>query len=60
MDYYSILGVDKTANTKDIKKAYHKKAIKEHPDKGGDTVKFTAIQTCLDNCVDDCENNPIF
>ena len=29
MDYYSILGVQKDANSKQIKKAYHKKAMKE-------------------------------
>ena len=43
MNYYDILGVNKNANTKDIKKAYHKKAIKEHPDKGGDEEKFKKI-----------------
>ena len=43
MDYYSILGVQKDANAKEIKKAYHKKAIKEHPDKGGDEEAFKKI-----------------
>ena len=32
-DYYKILGVDKNANQKDIKKAYRKLASKYHPDK---------------------------
>lgn len=39
-DYYEILGVDKNATTDDIKKAYRKKAIEHHPDKGGDEEKF--------------------
>ena len=32
-DYYSILGVDKSASEEQIKKAYRKKAMELHPDK---------------------------
>jgi len=34
--YYELLGVDKNADDDKIKKAYRKKALRMHPDKGGD------------------------
>ena len=43
-DYYKILGVEKTASSDEIKKAFRKLAHKYHPDKqGGDEAKFKEV-----------------
>jgi len=51
-DYYSTLGVLKTANQEEIKKAYRKLAGQHHPDRGGSKEKFQEIQTAYDTLSD--------
>jgi len=46
--FYTALGVEKTATKAQIRKAYLKKAQKEHPDKGGDEEKFKMTQKAYD------------
>ena len=41
--HYDTLEIQKDASQNDIKKAYHKLAVKHHPDKGGDSEKFKQI-----------------
>lgn len=43
MEYYELLGVRGDATELDLKKAYRKAAIKNHPDKGGDEETFKMI-----------------
>jgi len=45
---YEVLGVEKDATPDQIKKAYRKLAVKNHPDKGGDEATFKEIQKAFD------------
>ena len=40
---YEVLGVEKDADQKTIKKAYRKLCLKHHPDKGGDEHMFKEV-----------------
>ena len=57
--YYDLLGVPKTATEQEIKKAYRKKALKEHPDKGGDPEKFKEL-TAAYEVISDREKREIY
>jgi curved DNA-binding protein len=52
MDYYSILGINKQASQDEIKKAYRKQAMANHPDRGGDSGKFAQINEAYETLKD--------
>jgi len=55
MSYYDILGVKENASQDEIRKAYKKLAMKNHPDRGGDTTKFQEISQAYDVLSDDAK-----
>ena len=52
-NYYDILGVNETATQEEIKKAYRKKAVEHHPDKGGDESIFKKVSEAYDTIGDE-------
>jgi len=45
---YDVLGIEKSATAKEVKKAYRKLAVKHHPDKGGDEHVFKEINAAYE------------
>lgn len=43
-DHYATLGIARGASDADIKRAYRRLASQHHPDKGGDTARFQAVE----------------
>jgi molecular chaperone DnaJ len=52
-NFYEILGVSENASQDEIKKAYRKRAIEHHPDKGGSEEYFKKITEAYENIGDD-------
>merc|ERR1719499_327814 len=46
--YYDLLGVDKKASYDEIRKAFRKLALKNHPDRGGDKEKFQELNAAYE------------
>lgn len=43
MDYYQVLNIPRSASDDDIRKAYKKKSMEHHPDRGGDEEEFKKV-----------------
>ena len=42
-DHYAALGIQETADASDVRRAYKKRALQTHPDKGGDEEEFKRV-----------------
>ena len=51
-DYYDVLGISAEASTEDVRNAYKEKAMKHHPDRGGDRETWNTIQKAFDTLTD--------
>jgi molecular chaperone DnaJ len=51
-DYYQILEVEKKASAEDIKKAYRKKSMETHPDRGGNEEVFKEVAEAYETLSD--------
>ena len=51
--HYDMLGVNSSATADEIRKAYKRKALKHHPDKGGSAATFRKVQTAYETLKDD-------
>ena len=58
-ELYDVLGVKKDATSAEIKKAFRSKALKNHPDRGGDEETFKAIADAYGILSDD-ENRAMY
>jgi len=48
VEYYELLQVEWTATDKELNKAYKKRALRLHPDKGGDAAEFARMKKAYD------------
>ncbi|MFZ5896172.1 MAG: J domain-containing protein [Myxococcota bacterium] len=45
---YQVLGIDSRASLEEIKRAYRKRALETHPDRGGSNEAFRAVQSAFE------------
>ncbi len=60
MNDYELLGISENATKEEIKKAYRKKALELHPDRGGDAKMFKDLQKAYENLVNEKPSMTIY
>lgn len=50
---WSVLGIDRDASERDIKSAYRRMALENHPDKGGSEDQFILVKAAFDTLTDE-------
>lgn len=56
-DLYEVLGIQRGADQREVKKAYFDLARQHHPDKGGDAEKFKDVQNAYDVLSDESKRS---
>lgn len=56
-DLYEVLGIQRGADAREVKKAYFDLARQHHPDKGGDAEKFKDVQNAYDVLSDESKRS---
>ena len=51
-DHYALLGLSQECSTDDVRSAYKEKAMKSHPDRGGDPRVWPLVQQAYDTLTD--------
>jgi len=52
MSDFDILGVEESASKEEIRRAFRKKAMEVHPDKGGDADEFQKLNQAYHNLIE--------
>ena len=50
--HYALLGLPRTCSTEEVRAAYKARAMKSHPDRGGDPAVWQRIQQAFDTLAD--------
>jgi curved DNA-binding protein CbpA len=48
---WSVLGVERLASPEELKRAFRRRALETHPDRGGDAAEFRAVHAAYEEAL---------